>query len=161
DPDVLRGEIDGVTAKLRHPGLERQASAQRRLLEDHRERAAAEVRMLEAGTRLVLEPLRETQQALQLFGAERGEIEQVALAGLRMATVARRGFAMRRAAALRSSRVHRAAAGAAAEAVSARSIILRPASASSRVSVSGGSSRKTFSAVALTSRRSRRQASAA
>ena len=46
DPDILRGEIDGVATKLRHPGLEGYARPQRGLLEDHRERAAAQVRML-------------------------------------------------------------------------------------------------------------------
>jgi len=37
--DLIRPEVDGMAAKVPHTHLEGHASAQRRLLEDHRERA--------------------------------------------------------------------------------------------------------------------------
>ena len=59
DSDILRGEIDRVAAQLRHPGLEGYPRAQRGLLKDHRESAAAQVRMLQSGAEFVLQARRQ------------------------------------------------------------------------------------------------------
>ena len=52
--EVGRSQIDRVSAELNHPDLERDASAQARLLEDHRQRLACESRVRPAGLQLSL-----------------------------------------------------------------------------------------------------------
>src|ERR1700732_1702252 len=120
--------------------------------------------MLQARAELGLQARRQPEQPRPLIGAERAQVKKVAL-GARPAPFARRTRGMRGPALCPALR-HRVAVGVEADAAagaaeSARAIILSPASASSRVSVSAGKSRSTFSAVALTSSRSRRQASTA
>ena len=128
DTDIVRREINRMATELRHAGLEGEARPQRRLLKDHRERPAAQVRMLESNFELGLQPRAERQQAVELSRRERAEIEEVAF--------------------------QLAAHFGIGALLNARSMIASPASASSRVRLSGGNSRSTLSAVPLTSSRS-------
>src|SRR5205823_3331277 len=79
DTDILRREIDGVAAQLRHASFEAETRPQRRLLKDHRERAATQVRMLEAGLQLALQSRSERQQSVQLGWRLRTQIDEITL----------------------------------------------------------------------------------
>src|SRR5579872_2627922 len=78
DSDVAGREIDRVAAELRHAGFERDACTQRRLLENHRERLAAQMRMFEADLQFGLQPRGEREQTVEFIVAEGSEIEEVA-----------------------------------------------------------------------------------
>jgi hypothetical protein len=68
DLAVARRVVDGVTAELRHPGLEGHAGAQRRLLEVHEQRAPGERRCIVLGIRLDL--VGQLQRAAELLRVE-------------------------------------------------------------------------------------------
>ena len=69
DTDIVRRQINRMATELRHAGLEGDARPQRRLLKYHRERLAAQVRMLESNLELGLEPRAERQQPVE-FGRD-------------------------------------------------------------------------------------------
>src|SRR5271156_2578454 len=124
DTDIVRREINRMPTELRHAGLEGDARPQRRLLKYHRERSPAQVRMLESNFELGLEPRAERQQAIEFSRRERAEVEEGAFQ-----LAAHLGIGAF---------------------LNAFSMIARPASASSRVRFSGGSSRSTLPALPFT-----------
>src|SRR5208282_3216310 len=63
--DIIRCQINRMPTKLRHAGLERDSRPQRRLLKYHRERLAAQVRMLESYLELGLEPRAQRDQSAE------------------------------------------------------------------------------------------------
>jgi hypothetical protein len=65
--DIIRREINRMPAKLRHAGFKGDSRPQRRLLEDHRKRSAAQVRMLESNLELGLEPRAECEQSVEFL----------------------------------------------------------------------------------------------
>src|SRR3972149_6603515 len=74
EPDIGRGQVDGGPAELGHPRLERDPGAQRRLLEDHRQRPTDERRRRMAAVRgeLGLQLARPLEERERLVRAEVG-----------------------------------------------------------------------------------------
>ena len=74
EPHFGLAEIDGVAAELLHRYVEADARAQRRLLEDQRERLAGEQR---AAAPIALQTQRRLEDALDLVGGEVGDGQQI------------------------------------------------------------------------------------
>src|SRR5262249_31373772 len=139
-----------MTAELRHAGFEADPGAQRGFLEDHGERAAAQIGMLDAGFEFGLEPCRQGQKPAELAPGQRTHVQKIAFGGwLRTALPFRGAFALC---------CHGTHEGSGAVR-KARSTIPSPRSASARDRLSGGSNLSTLPAVPLTSNRSLRHAS--
>src|SRR5215469_11525260 len=150
DPDIIRGQVNRVAAKLRHAGFETDPGSQRGFLEDHGERAAAQIGMLDAGLELGLEPRRQGQEPAELALGQRTHVHKIAFGGWLRTAVPLGGPLT-----LRCHGTHEGT-GAVRK---ARSTIARPRSASARERLSGGSNLSTLPAVPLTSKRSLRHAS--
>src|SRR5262249_12088329 len=150
DPDIVRSQVNRMAAKLRHAGFEADPGTQRGFLEDHGERAAAQIGMLDAGFEFGLEPRRQRQKPAELVLSQRAHLHKIAF-GAQLCTALPLGGPFT----LRCHGTHEGT-GAVRK---ARSTIASPRSASARERLSGGSNLSTLPAVPLTSNRSLRQAS--